>query len=64
MQSTVSLIFVVLIIIMTSACNHEAPKVNPIIASKSFDSQLEAALAITNPIQRDEALYNVAQSSG
>ena len=49
-----------LAIVFEAGCNRQSPVAAPIAVS----AQLGAALAIMNPIQRDDALSAVAQTAG
>jgi hypothetical protein len=52
-----------LVIMLQSSCNHTEPASAPKSIPMASSAQLEAALAIMNPIQRDEALDAVAKTA-
>jgi hypothetical protein len=48
---------------LQAGCNRQAPVAAPPTTSMAVNAQLEAALAIMNPIQRDDALSAVAEAA-
>jgi hypothetical protein len=50
-------------LVLGAGCNRQASVDVPVTAPIAISSQLEAAMAIQNPIQRDEALSAVAQTA-
>lgn len=55
-----TLLAIAIAFVFEAGCNRQAPVAPPIAVS----AQLQAALAILNPIQRDDALSTVAQAAG
>jgi hypothetical protein len=58
-------LLVILLVVTVSdvGCNRQAPVAAPVTAPIAVSAQLESALAIMNPVQRDDALGAVAQSA-
>ena len=63
MQLRFQSFLVALALMFVLGCNRQVPTAVPGPAPLAVSSQLEAALAIQNPIQRDEALGAVAQTA-
>ena len=63
MQIRFQFALLTLALVFEAGCNRTGPVATPVTAPIAVSAQFEAALAIMNPLQRDEALSTVAQTA-